>query len=43
MGHGGPVHIDVVVVAKVQKPFSGELSVVVGNYRISIPKQKMIS
>jgi hypothetical protein len=33
-GHSGLVHEDVVVITEVQKLFSGELSVVVGNDRI---------
>jgi hypothetical protein len=31
MGDHGPVHADVIVIAKIQEPFSSEPSVVVGN------------
>jgi hypothetical protein len=38
VGHGGPVHMDVVVVVEVQNLLSGELSAIVGNDRIRYPK-----
>jgi hypothetical protein len=40
VGHGGLVHMDVVVITEVQKLLSGELSVIVSNVRIRYPEMK---
>jgi hypothetical protein len=38
VGHGGPVHLDVVVLAEVQELFAGELGAVVGDDGVRDPK-----
>jgi hypothetical protein len=40
VGHGGPIHVDVVAVVDVQKLLSGELSAILGNDRIRYPETK---
>jgi hypothetical protein len=38
MSYGRPEHTDVMVVAEIQKPFAGELGVVVRNNAVGNPK-----
>jgi hypothetical protein len=40
MGHNGPVHTDVVAIAEVQKPLSGEPSAIIGNDRFRYVETK---
>jgi hypothetical protein len=40
VGDHGPVHADVIVITEIQKNFSGELSVTVGNDRVRNPERE---